>query len=161
MILPRTAAVLGFVEVAALAIWLGGMILFAGVVAPALFRGLGRVEGARVMRMLFPPYYRWGSVCGAVLVIASALRAAVTDRPSAVQGSVLIVASLMLALTIYAWRVLLPRVDQARRRAEAADPTEGAYDRAHFHRIHAQSTRIHVAIMALGALGLWVAWLSG
>jgi hypothetical protein len=112
------------------------------------------------MAMIFPGYYRFGAACGATIVLSAALRALVSG-PSALQGSVLVVVSAMLALTLYAWRSLLPKLEQARRRAEAADPTEGAFDRTYFRRLHAHSMRINVMIMALGLLGLWVAWLSG
>lgn len=160
MSLSVLADVLSFTGHVALALWFGSMIFLGFVTAPALFSGLPRAEAARSMAVIFSAYYRFGTGCGAAIVLAAGLRAVVSG-PSALQGSVLVVVSAMLALTLYAWRSLLPRVEQARRRAESADPTEGAFDRTYFKRLHAHSMRINVMIMVLGLLGLWVAWLSG
>ena len=160
MSLSVLADVLAFVGHVALALWFGSIIFLGFVTAPALFGGLPRVEAGRVMAIIFPAYYRFGTACGASIVLSAALRALFAG-PSALQGSLLVVVSAMLALTIYAWRSLLPKVEQARRRAGAADPTEEAFDRTYFLRLHAHSMRINIMIMALGLLGLWVAWLSG
>ena len=160
MNLTLLADILAFVAHVALTLWFGSIICLAFVTAPALFGNLSRVEAGRVMAMIFPGYYRFGAACGAAIVLSAGLRT-VVGGPSALQGSVLVVVSAMLALTIYAWKSLLPKLEQARRRVETADPTEVTYDRTYFRQLHAHSMRINVMIMVLGLLGLWVAWLSG
>lgn len=52
----------------ALALWVGSMIFFSAVVAPAIFRTLDRENAERLARQLFPKYYATGIGCaGAAL----------------------------------------------------------------------------------------------
>ncbi|MFQ5845848.1 MAG: DUF4149 domain-containing protein [Planctomycetota bacterium] len=147
------AQALGFVAHLTLAVWLGSIIFFSFVSAPALFKTLGREDAGRAVRAIFPVYYRLGAACGGILVAAVALRALLAPEPRARRGVEAILGSAMLALTLYAWRVLLPRVEQARLRAEGKDPTDPTnLEQRYFRRLHAQSVRVNAAVLLLGLL---------
>jgi len=148
-------ALLGFLSHLALAIWLGGMIFMTFVVAPALFRRLGPEDGGRATRAIFPGYYRLGATCGGVLVASLALGALLAPEPHARRGLEAILASAMLALTLYSWRVLSPRVELARLKTHRKDPTDPSnLERRYFRRLHARSMRINGAVLLLGLITL-------
>jgi hypothetical protein len=64
---------LGFfdsVYVLAMSAWTGSTLFFSFVVSPTIFRVLGPEAGARFVRALFPRYYMWGAIAGAVALPA-------------------------------------------------------------------------------------------
>ncbi len=150
-----TAQLLGLTAHMALAIWLGGMVFFSFVAAPALFRGLGREEAGRAMRAVFPGYYRMGALCGGAFVTAVSLRAAVSPGADARRGAEAILGAAMLALTLYGWRVLLPRVEDSRLRLESGNPTHRTDLEAHrFRSLHLRSARLNAILILLGLVTL-------
>jgi len=153
---------LGFLTVGTLGLWLGSIVFLSFVAAPVLFRMLGRAEAARVMRFLFPSYYSFGAACGAVLVVSAAIRALTTPEPDALHGTVAMIGSVMLGLTLYSWRVLLPRIDRIRRRLSEEDPTEEGTGMEHeyFRRLHQLSVRVNGLVLLLGSACLALAYLS-
>ena len=153
---------LGFLAIGALGLWLGSIVFLSLVAAPVLSRMLGRAEGARVMRFLFPSYYSFGAACGAILVTSTALRALLNPEPSALDGTVAMLGSLMLGLTLYSWRVLLPRIDRIRRRLASEDPTEEGTGMEHeyFRRLHQLSIRVNGLVLLIGSTCLALAFLS-
>ncbi len=148
-------SLLGFLSHLALAIWLGSMVFMIFVAAPALFSRLGPEDGGRATRAIFPGYHRLGAMCGGVLVASLALGALLAPEPHARRGLEAILASAMLALTLYSWRVLSPRIELARLKTHRKDPTDPSnLERRYFRRLHAQSMRINVGILLLGFLTL-------
>ena len=157
-----TGPALGFLAVGALGLWLGSIVFLSLVAAPVLFRMLGKAEAGRVMRFLFPSYYSFGAACGAILVTSTALRALLTPQPSALHGTVAMLGALMLGLTLYSWRVLLPRIDRIRRRLASEDPTEEGTGMEHdyFRRLHRLSVRVNGLVLLIGSACLTLALLS-
>lgn len=146
---------LGLFAQAALAIWIGSMVFFSFVTTPMLFKTLARDEAGRVIRAIFPVYYRLGAACGGILVAATALRAVLSAEPRAGHGLEAMLGATMLAMTLYAWQILLPRIDQARRRAEGKDPTDPTnLEQRYFKRLHRLSVRINATVMILGMVTL-------
>src|SRR3981081_870189 len=56
--------------VLALTAWVGIILFFSFVVAPVIFNVLGAESGARFVRALFPRYYAWGAISGAIALPA-------------------------------------------------------------------------------------------
>ena len=54
----------------ALTAWVGSILFFSFGVAPVIFRVLGAEAGGRFVRALFPRYYAWGAVSGAIALPA-------------------------------------------------------------------------------------------
>ena len=50
----------------ALALWVGGAALFTFILTPALFKSFDRDTAGNIVGVLFPGYFRWGLVLGAI-----------------------------------------------------------------------------------------------
>src|SRR4051812_50030011 len=64
---------LGFfdsVYVIALTAWVGSILFFSFAVAPVIFTVLSPEAGSKFVRALFPRYYAWGAISGAVALPA-------------------------------------------------------------------------------------------
>src|SRR5262249_43934015 len=55
----------------ALTAWIGSILFFSFGVAPIIFKVLGTEMGGRFVRALFPRYYTWGVISGAVALPAA------------------------------------------------------------------------------------------
>lgn len=122
------------------ACWLGSIVFFSFVVAPTVHAVLERPDAARLLRTMFPRYYLFGIICGA-LAITSALVVA-NDLKLTVP---LVIATVLSA---YARQVLAPALDAARSSA----------DDERFADLHVQSVRLNlITLAALLLAGLWLA----
>lgn len=146
------AAVLKFVHLLALGLWLGSVVFFSFVAAPTLFGALGRETAGRAVSAIFPRYYALGGACGALALLSGLLLGA----KQAAWGRLLLIELVILALTtgivVYAGGALLPRAAQARQ--ELAQAPEGAagHDeaRARFAVLHRRSVLLNGAVLILG-----------
>jgi len=67
------ASALRFVYFVALAVWVGEIVFFSFVVAPALFGVLGAERAAPVLATIFPRYYAIGAVAAGLALGAAAV----------------------------------------------------------------------------------------
>ena len=58
------------VYVIALTAWVGSILFFSFGVAPVIFKVLGSENGSKFVRALFPTYYAWGAIAGAIALPA-------------------------------------------------------------------------------------------
>jgi uncharacterized membrane protein len=144
-------AILLFFYLLALVCWLGGMVVFSAIVAPAVFTTLSRHEAGNLVAAIFPRYYVLGYVCGAIaLVLAIWLAAAHTHRAPWTIAAILLAAA--LALTAYAGVVVRPQVDAIRTVTEEANPDPAR--RAEFDRLHHLSVMLNGGAMLLETVAL-------
>ncbi len=102
---------------------LGGMLFFAGGVAPQVFRALPAAEGGRFLRRLFPVYYL---VFGA----ATALAALVAGAGGLWREAALL--ALVAGGFAVARQGLMPRINALRDRALAGEAeAHGAFEALH------------------------------
>jgi len=129
----------------ATALLLGGMVMFAGVAAPTVFRTLDEAAAGRLIRALFPPYY---ALCGA-LAGAAALAAAPT------QPWLALVMALVAAGFVLARHGLMPRINALRDAHLDGDAAAGA----RFRRLHRVSVVLNAgqAVAAAAVLGIFLA----
>lgn len=134
---------------------LGVQLFLSYLVAPTAFARLERPAATHLMEGLFPGYYRFGLVT-AGLALALALGLALRARSWGRWG-VTALLGVMVAGTVYAGGVLLPRAHAARLRAQVARAGDPAP--LEFSRLHRQAVAVNVALFAvgLGALGLHAA----
>ncbi|MCS6855676.1 MAG: DUF4149 domain-containing protein [Elioraea sp.] len=119
----------------ATALLFGGMVFFAAVVAPQVFRALEPPAAGAFLRRLFPVYYVWGAgLAGA---------GAVAFLPILWEASLIL--AVVCAGFVFAREALMPRINAWRDRELAGDAT------AHrpFRRLHGLSVAINLAQMAL------------
>lgn len=113
---------LALIALFAVALLLGGMVFFAALVAPLVFRVLPAEHGGRFIRTLFPRYYLW------VLGMAGAAAVALLPLSSVDAGIMFVVAGLAWWLR----QVLMPRINLLSDRAKGGDAAaQPEFDRAH------------------------------
>ena len=117
------------------ALVLGGMVFFAAIFAPTVFRTLEKNAAGRLIRAVFPQYYRFLIV----LTGAAAVCAALTPI-GIIDTSVLAITALLFVFSLM-W--LMPRINQARDASEAGD--ESAETR--FSCLHRASVGINMVQM--------------
>ena len=136
----------------ALTAWVGSILFFSFGIAPILFKVLGAEAGGRFARALFPRYYAWGAISGAIALPAMVgvpLSFPEYRRPSVgVQALVILAGTLMM---LYAGNSLVPAINAAR--------DAGPAGQARFDRLHRRSVRLNALVLALG-LGLLVAFVN-
>jgi putative copper export protein len=145
--------VLEFIHLAAVSVWVGSLVFFSFVAAPALFRHLSPEAAGEAVSHIFPLYYRLGAICGA----AGALSAlALARRLPAAAGRFRLKAGalvLMVILTLYASERVAPRAGalRAAMHAPALEGGERAARRAAFAAEHRKSVGLNGAVLLLGA----------
>ncbi len=160
---------LRYVYVLALVVWLGGMVVLGGLVAPTTFEVLqasgpeGRTLAGAVFGTTLARFHYVAYACGAVLVLTLALMAILGPRPTGFAIR-LVIAVLMLGVAIYSGLVVLTEIDQIRQQAGMLPSHLPLTDlrRVRFDALHQLSTRLMMVNVA-GALVLlyWEARDSG
>jgi hypothetical protein len=96
---------------AALGIWLGTVIFFSFFVAPRAFEVLEDADAARFVNAVFPRYYNFGILLGAVIVVATAGDLPTTGSPLA--RPVPLAAAVGVGANAYARWYLVPKMEGA------------------------------------------------
>lgn len=157
-------AILRFLHLTGLVVWIGGIVFFSFVAAPALFGALPRDMAGRATAAIFPRYYLVGFAAGALAFVSAALGGFLRPRSwtRLLMGELLLLL-LMLVLTLYAWKGILPEAARLRvaLRAPGGDQEISApatADRealaARFQVLHRRSVALNGATLALGTLAL-------
>ena len=140
----------------ALSLWVGGLSLFVGVVAPVAFHAFERQEAARFLGVLFPAVDRWCLVWGVVAV--ATLFLTFLNRHFAPASLVLeIPVGIMCALTLYVVLVLHPEIHELKRKLDLPELQGTAHQQTiqfTFNQLHHRSVRLHGVILTLGLLSL-------
>jgi hypothetical protein len=134
----------------ALAAWVGSIAFFSFGVAPILFKVLPKEHGARFVRALFPRYYAWGAIAGALAL--PAFLGGPLSFPEYRGPWVGVQALIILAGTLvmfYCGQTLTPAINAAR------DAGPEGHER--FERLHRRSVRLNAVALLLG-VGLIVAF---
>jgi hypothetical protein len=154
-------AVLRFLAQTTLALWVGGLAVLGGIAAPAIFRALeardpiaGRELAGVVFGEMFRNFLLASLVCGALMIVLLAVRAALGPRPRRIGLRLWIVVG-MIAVTAGTLMVLVPRVDGIRRAVPGPIASLAPSDprRIEFGRLHALSNAL-MMLTLVGGLGL-------
>ena len=139
---------INFIYLLSLVCWLGSVIFFSFVAAPAIFKTLEREQAGEVIGVIFPRYYVIGYVCG-VLALATLL-AGSAEIP-VVQSGLLLG---MIICTFFAGMVIGPRARDLKARIKA-EPENGEALRLRFKSLHGWSVRLNAAVLLMGLVLLW------
>ncbi|MCU1286585.1 MAG: hypothetical protein JWO13_2935 [Acidobacteriales bacterium] len=144
---------LRFMLLLCLIAWLGGIIFFSLIAAPATFKTMELIKdsqpfaGLLISRMLFP-LHALGQLCAVIFLIASAaLYRSIRRIPQ-----FLIV--IMFALTLFSQYWVTPRIEDLR--FVVAEKNVDMAKRAEFDKLHRTSVGLEGAVLLLG---LGVVWL--
>ena len=143
---------LRFLMLLSLVVWIGGIIFFAFVVAPALFTMVPsqHIAGLVVARSLISLH--WIGIVSAVVFLLCAM---VSSRGPA---KVLLV-GIMLALTLILQFGIVRRMEQLRASVPNADVSVLAANnptRAQFDRLHSYSTKLEGSVLVLGLITIFL-----
>ncbi|AGA28000.1 DUF4149 domain-containing protein [Singulisphaera acidiphila] len=133
------------VYVLALTAWVGSNLFFSFGVAPLVFQVLSPEAGAKFVRALFPRYYTWGAIAGAIALpayLGVPLSFQEFRGPIVALQALMIVAGTLIML--YAANSLTPAINAAR----DAGPTGQAL----FDRLHRRSVWLNVVVLAVGII---------
>jgi uncharacterized membrane protein len=142
-------AIVKWLYLAALIVWLGEIVFFSFVVAPAIFRTLPTADAGRAVGAVFPLYYRLGYVCGGALLLTTlVLMGGAVSR--AWWGVNAVLAALMLGATLYAGVVIQPRVSELR--PQIHDPAAPPTAKEEFDRLHRLAVQLNGAVLLCGVV---------
>jgi uncharacterized membrane protein len=149
---------LRFLMLLSLVVWVGGIVFFAAIVAPAVFSVLPTRHFAGLVVSRSLTLLHWmGVVSGGIFLICSFSHAYVAtgNAQPAAPRNVLIV--LMIFLTLASQMIVAPKM--AALRAEMGEIDQVAPDdarRVEFNNLHQWSTRLEVVVLLLGLATLYL-----
>lgn len=133
-------------HIAALALWVGVMGFFAGVLAPTTFRTFPTAQAGDLMNQLFAPYHAVGYACAGAALLTAWLAGAFGAK---VRNALLVV---LLSATLYAGLVISPEARALRAELRQTDTaSESPATRARFDTLHRRAVKLNGAIL-IGAL---------
>ncbi len=143
-------AVFDSVYLVALAVWIGSSMFFWFGIAPIIFSVLGGETGGKFVRAVFPRYYLWGAIAGAVALPAYVAGPLCYHeyRGTMVGVQALAIISGILIM-LYGGNSLTPAIDQA--------SGGGQGGRERLERLHRRAVGLNVFVTVVG-LSLLVAF---
>ncbi len=145
-------AILRFLMLLSLVVWLGGLIFFSFVVAPSLFSILPsrHLAGTVVTRALASLHWM-GVVSGVVFAVCSMVYTNATQGSPEPLAARHIIVYLMLALTIASQFGISPKMHALRAAmVKVDDVPQDDPRRVEFNRLHAWSTRLEGGVFLAG-----------
>ncbi|MEK6201575.1 MAG: DUF4149 domain-containing protein [Desulfobulbaceae bacterium] len=127
--------------------WLGGAALFTFVLTPILFKTYSRDMAGGIVGVLFPGYFHWGLICGAVALICLLLT---RGRRAIVSGLILTV---MLAITASQAFILEPKAAELKKEIPSFETTPPDHPlRVQFRKLHGISAVANLAVIVAGVV---------
>src|SRR5271163_3001561 len=96
-----------FIYLLSIVLWLGGMVFFTIITAPAVFAVLATADAGKVVSTIFPRYYVMGYAAGTISVIL-AIYFALRHGPTLWWALAAFALAVALAMTLYAGAALRP-----------------------------------------------------
>jgi hypothetical protein len=160
--------VLRYAALLALVVWVGGLLVLGGIVAPSIFETLAarqiaesRMVAGAVFGAILRKFSILSLVAGGALLLTLVVRAVLGPRPRRLALRIVLLV-LMIAATAYAALLVMPRIDALQHtigRAPSSLP-ETDVRRVEFGRLHALSTGLQL-VPILGGLSLMYWELKG
>ena len=130
----------------AIACWVGGACLFTFVLTPTIFKVYQRDMAGGIVGVLFPGYFKWGLVCGAIALAAVFLSSAIKHKTI-----VAIIIVVMLAITSLQAFVVEPRAAALKKEIPSFETTAKEDPlRVRFRKLHGVSAVSNLAVIGGG-----------
>jgi len=151
---------LRFLMLLSLVIWIGGLIFFAFVMAPALFNPAvlptRQLAGNVVSRTLGTLHWM-GLACGVVFAITSMIDSRVVNGAAQPFAPRHMLIYLMIILTLVSMFAIVPKMQVLRQQMVMIDEVpQSDARRIEFDRLHLWSTRIEGTVLLLGLAVLFL-----
>ncbi len=138
------------VYVITLTAWIGSILFFSFAIAPLIFRVLDAESAAKFVRALFPRYYLWGAISGAVALPAFVAGPLCFHEYRGIRIAIQAMAILgCILIMLYGANSLVPEINRARDAGPAGE------DR--FARLHRRSVWLNGLVLIVG-VGLLIAF---
>jgi hypothetical protein len=131
----------------ALVVWVGEVVFFSFVAAPALFRTFPPVEAGRAVGAMLPIYYQVAYACLTLVLLGSVVFLA-TGAARAWWAASTALSAVALAATLYAGIVVQPRATALRPQLHA--PETAPLVRPEFDRLHRLAVQLNGAALVCG-----------
>jgi len=132
----------------AMGIWLGSVVFFTGFTAPVIFERLPRDQAADLIGVMFPRYYNLGYCCGFLMLVSGAY--AIYHESSLHTWTTWVIALIATGVSLYAGRVIMPRVRGLRLTAQSSVGTpEHQANRSLYSRAHQLSVTLNALVLVL------------
>ncbi|MEJ2199663.1 MAG: DUF4149 domain-containing protein [Desulfuromonadaceae bacterium] len=129
----------------AVALWVGGAVLFTFILTPTLFQQLNRDEAGTIVGLLFPGYFRYGLICGALALVCLLL-----SRKSHPIASALIIATMLIITLVQAF-VIEPKAAAIKKEIPSFVTTSPEDPkRQEFKKLHAVSAVSNLSVIGGG-----------
>jgi hypothetical protein len=129
--------------VLALTAWVGSILFLSFGVAPMIFKVLEPAGAAKLVRALFPRYYTWGAIAGAIALpsfVAGPLCFPEFRGPMVgVQAMAIL---FCILLTLYAGNSLTPAINAA--------SDAGPANKARFNQLHRRAVLLNAVVLLIG-----------
>jgi uncharacterized membrane protein len=151
------SALLRYLLLLALVVWIGGIIFFSFIASPSIFKVLPREQAGQVVGDIFQKYHLLGYI--SCLVSLGCLVGLKQMGTVPGVGSAMMLLILMGGIQVTMGTVIGPQVTQARdvARATAPGPEQERLEKK-FRGMHAISMVLNLVLLALGLLLLF--WLA-
>jgi len=139
---------LQFIHLLSLTLWVGSMVFFSFIAAPAIFKALPRETAGDVVAKIFPKYYQLGCICSVLTLGTLALLPSAGGAWHMAQMTCL---GLMTLVTFYSGFVIGPKVRRfkAEVRASKEEPDHEKKSKQ-FSRLHGISMALNMLVLLLG-----------
>lgn len=145
------AAVTTAIFLAALGIWLGGVVFFSFFTAPVIFGRLPRHQAADLISVIFPRYYRLGYCCGILMCLGAFYPIHLAPKTLGA-WSILGIAIAVTLVSLYSGQIIMPKVRRLRLAAEGSLGTpEHAQNLRAYQSAHGMSVGLNTVVL-LGLL---------
>jgi hypothetical protein len=136
--------------VIALSTWVGSILFFSFGVAPVIFSVLGEATGGKFVRAVFPRYYLWGAIAGAIALPAFVAGPLCYHeyRGPMIGVQALVIVTCILCM-LYGGNSLTPAINHAR--------DAGPSGRDRLNRLHRRAIVLN-GLVLLAGIGLLIAF---
>ncbi len=151
-------AVLRFLMLLSLVLWVGGIVFFGAVVAPTVFSVLPTHELAgRVVSRSLAILHWMGIVCGLVFLLSSMLYSRLLSGTAHPLAARHVIIAVMIALTLVSQLAISARMNSMRVQLGVIDQVS-PFDpvRLQFNRLHHWSTWVEMAVLVLGLAVIYI-----
>jgi len=151
-------ALLRFIHLMTLGLWIGSVVFFSLVAAPGLFGALPRDLAGRAVSAIFPRYYAFGAACGLTALLSGLLLGVRQGAWGRLLVFELLLLALMTGIVLYSGRVVLPQASEARAAlAEAQGTPSLDAAQARFGALHRRSVLLNGTVLLLGVVAFALA----
>jgi len=149
-----TLAIVKFIHLVSLVVWIGTLVFFSFFAAPSIFKVLPRETAGDVVGAIFPKYWAIGYIAS-IAALGSLIFISYAEK--GLPAARIAVLAAMTAVTFYSGLAVGSKARAVKAEMRAAEsPEKKAELRGEFKRIHAKSSVLNLIVIALGLVVVYL-----